>query len=235
VDPFSTFGHTSLMPATEALTRDRDPGVRTAGRDGKRRDRKGLVPLLAAVAIVVVVAASALPWLTTTRGHSADHASTTANGLPAAIPTASAANQRVVTQFIQRLRGEASDFSPVADWSGRRLVLAVRDPASYPWPGVDGDVVGGLHVIVLRATVSLADYDHAISTIGRSTFVDSNTIQSYDYPTDGSHMIVRVRGLAAMDEDRRAALAANLERVSGVPVELIHATRMISLVGHGSR
>jgi hypothetical protein len=180
-----------------------------------------------------VLAATAVQRLGPSRANDGQPAAAQAIGPAGAVATASATDQRAVTEFIQRLRSRRLDVSPVADWHGDRLVLAVPDPTSAPWPGVSGEVVGGLRVTVLKATVSIRDYDHAISTIGRATFTDSDTIQSYDYPAEGSHIIVRVRGLTAMDGTRRAALTATLERISGVHVELIKAMRMISLVGHG--
>jgi hypothetical protein len=145
------------------------------------------------------------------------------------VPTASAKDQIAVTRFIERLRSEHVDFEPAADWSAGRLTLAVPDPTSEPWPDVEGQVVGGLQVTVLHATVSTAEYEHSISAIGRARFVDRARVESFDYPTDGSHIIVRVRGLHHMDATRRADLAANLERVADVPVRLINAPHTVPL------
>jgi hypothetical protein len=220
------------MPAVDVLATTTDTSDPATGPGRPLRNSRALVPALAAAAVVaLVLAASAVHWLGPSPADGSQPADAPAIGPAAAIPTASAKDQWAVTGFIQHLRRKRLDFSPVADWTGDRLVLAVPDPTSAPWPGVAGEVVGGLRLTVLKAAVSMRDYDHAISTIGRATFPDSDTIQSYDYPIDGSHIIVRVHGLAAMDGARRAALTANLERISGVPVELIKAMRMISLVG----
>jgi hypothetical protein len=94
---------------------------------------------------------------------------------------------------------------------------------------VEGQVVGGLEVTVLQAAVSTADYEHSISAIGRARFADRHRVESFNYPTDGSHIIVRVRGLRHMDAVRRAALTANLERIADVPVRLVKAPHMVLL------
>jgi hypothetical protein len=146
-----------------------------------------------------------------------------------AVPTAGPQDQVAVTRFIEDLRSENGDFQPAADWTAGRLILAVPDPTSEPWPGMEGHIVGGLEIVVLRATVSTRDYEHAISAVGRATFADRDRVESFGYPTDGSHVIVRVRGLLAMDPARRAALIANLERVADVPVQLVRAPHMVLL------
>jgi hypothetical protein len=148
---------------------------------------------------------------------------------PSALPTASTKDQIAVTQFIEGLRSEHVDFHPDADWSARHLTLAVPDPMFKPWPDAEGQVIGGLEVTVLRATVSTRDYERSISTIGRATFADRNSVQSFNYPSDGSHIIVRVRGLPDMDTARRAALTANLERIADVPVQLVDAPHLVRL------
>lgn len=148
---------------------------------------------------------------------------------PRSLPTASAQDQTAVRQFIQGLRRQHLDFQPAADWSAGRLIVAVPDPMSEPWPGVEGQVIGGLDVAVLHATVSTRDYEHAISAIGRAAFADRDRVESFTYPTDGSHIIVRVRGLPHMDTARRAALIANLERIADVPVHLVKAPHMVLL------
>ena len=148
---------------------------------------------------------------------------------PSALPTASAKDQIAVTHFIDRLRRKHVDFQPAADWSAGHLILAVPDPMSEPWPGVDGQVIGGLEVTVLHARVSTRDYEHTISAIGGATFADRGRVESFDYPTDGSHIIVRVRGLPHMRPARRADLVANLERIADAPVQLIKAPHMVPL------
>lgn len=145
------------------------------------------------------------------------------------LPTASAMDQVAVTKFIDSLRKERLAFEPAAEWSAGRLTLAVPHPMSAPWPGVAGQVVGGLRVAVLKATVTTRDYERAIPAIGRATFADSERVKSFNYPTDGSRIIVRVRGLHAMDAARRAALAANVERVAHVPVQLVNAPHLVAL------
>lgn len=145
------------------------------------------------------------------------------------VPTASAKDQIAVTHFIGKLRSEHVDFEPAANWRAGRLTLAVPDPTSEPWPGVEGQVIGGLEVIVLHATVSTADYEHSISAIGRARFEDRARVKSFDYPADGSRITVRVRGLPHMDAARRATLTANLERIADVPIRLINAPLTVPL------
>jgi hypothetical protein len=82
---------------------------------------------------------------------------------------------------------------------------------------------------VVKATVTPRDYERAIPAIGRATFADSDRVESFSYPTDGSHITVRVRSLRDMDTARRAALAANLERIAGVPVQLVNAPHLVYL------
>jgi hypothetical protein len=148
---------------------------------------------------------------------------------PVGDPTASATDEMAVTTFVHRLRRERVAFEPAADWRAGRLILAVPHPMSAPWPGVSGQLVGGLKVTVVKATVTPRDYERAIPAIGRATFADSDRVESFSYPTDGSHITVRVRSLRDMDTARRAALAANLERIAGVPVQLVNAPHLVYL------
>lgn len=148
---------------------------------------------------------------------------------PSSVPSASAQDQTAVTKFIHGLRRERVSFQPDADWSAGRLIVAVPHPESAPWPGLAGQVIGGLEVTVLRATVSTRDYERAIPAIGRATFADRDRVESFNYPTDGSHIIVRVRGLRHMDTARRAALTANLGRIADVPVQLVNAPHLVYL------
>lgn len=151
--------------------------------------------------------------------------------LPAALPTASARDERAVTTFIDRLRHEHADFQPAAEWSAHQLILAVPDPTSTPWLSLDGRVVGGLVVTVLHAQVSTKSYEHAIVSIGHARFAERHRIQSFGYPPDGSYVVVRVRRLSDLDPARRAALTAKLEGIASVAVRLVEAPRLVRLVG----
>jgi hypothetical protein len=148
---------------------------------------------------------------------------------PSRVPSASAKDETAVRKFIEGLRRERVAFEPAADWSAGRLILAVSHPGSAPWAGLAGQVIGGLQVTVLRATVSTRDYRRAVPAIGRATFADSDRVESFNYPTDGAHIIVRVRGLRQMDTARRVALAANLGRIAKAPVQLINAPHRVYL------
>ena len=145
-------------------------------------------------------------------------------------PVSSArAQDRAVTKFIHGLRREGVSFEPAADWNAGRLILAVPHPMSAPWPGLAGQVIGGLEVTVLRATVSSRDYRRAVPAIGRATFADSDRVESFNYPTDGSRIVVQVRGFRHMETARRAALTAQLERIADVPVQLVNAPHLVPL------
>jgi hypothetical protein len=145
------------------------------------------------------------------------------------VPSASAKDETAVRKFIEGLRRERVAFEPAADWSAGRLILAVSHPGSAPWDRLAGQVIGGLEVTVLRATVSTRDYRRAVPAIGRATFADSDRVESFNYPIDGSHIIVRVRGLHHMDTARRATLTENLCRIAKVPVQLINAPHYVYL------
>lgn len=154
---------------------------------------------------------------------------------PSRVTSASAQNDTAVRKFIEGLRRDRVAFEPAAEWSTGRLILAVSDPRSAPWPGLAGHVIGGLEVTVLRATVSTKDYRRAVPAIGRATFRDRNRVESFSYPTDGSHIIVFVRGLRDMDTARSAALTANLERIADVPVQVANAPHLVPLTYIGKR
>jgi hypothetical protein len=154
---------------------------------------------------------------------------------PSRVPSASAKNDTAVRNFIEGLRRERVAFEPAAEWSTGRLILAVSHPRSAPWPGLAGQVIGGLEVTVLRATVSTRDYRRAIPAIGQATFTDRDRVESFNYPTDGSHIIVRVRGLRDMDAARRAALTTKLERIADVPVHVVNAPHYVPLTYIGKR
>jgi len=53
-------------------------------------------------------------------------------------------------------------------------------------------------------------------------------VECFNYPADGSHVIVRVGGLHRLVA-RRAALVANLQRVAGVPFRLANAPNTVPL------
>jgi hypothetical protein len=144
-------------------------------------------------------------------------------------PSAIATDQNAVERLIHRLRSRGEAFEPAAEWSSGRLILAVAHPTAGVWPRLAGRVVGGLEVTVLKARVTTRDYERAIPAIGRASFPDSDRVVSFDYPPDGSLVIVRVRDLSDMGDARRSALTANLERVAHVPVQLVTAPRLVPL------
>lgn len=189
--------------------------------------RNHLVPVVAAAAAAtVVIGVAAGTWRSTQN----DTKDTTG---PAVTSSTSATtietDDLAVRELIDRLRSEGADFEPSALWSDGQLILATQDPGNPQFDGLEGQVVGGLKIVVLAARVSRQDYEHAVAAVGDAEFADRDRVESFNYPTDGSHIIVRIRGFDELDDSRRQALEANLVRVTGVPVQLVDAPRTTPL------
>ena len=169
----------------------------------------------AAAACAVFVVAFAANSLGSGQGAPAANDS---SGSSSVAPSANSDADRAVEGLVQSLRDKGIKFSPAANWDVGTLLLAAANPSDAALDGLDGQVVGGLRIIVVKAGVTERDGDRAIVAIGASDY--GARIDSFGYTDDRSALIARVKGYESLTGEERSTLVAELERVGGVRVEL---------------
>jgi hypothetical protein len=100
-------------------------------------------------------------------------------------------------------------------------------PMSAPWPRVSGQLIRGLEMTALRATVTTRDCG---APSQRSDERPSQTVTASSRSTTRQIGRTSLSECLDMDAARRAALPANLERVADVPIRFVNAPHLTCLV-----